>query len=298
MNESDAVLPELQEARTHFLQLVAELRPELHRYCARMTGSIADGEDVVQDTLARAYYELSALKELPAMRSWLFRIAHNRALDSLKRYDRRMGEPLEAIEDAAVDSEADAAIAREQAVQAAMSRFLELAPAQRSCVILKDVLDHSLEEIAELLGLTLPAVKAALHRGRTRLRELAQVSPTPARAQPHSATLLNYAALFNARDWDGVRAMLLEDVKLDVVSMIRRAGRDQVGTYFTNYSRMRDWRLVPAWLDGREVLVAFRGGQDAQPAYFIEVTIRGGGVAAIRDFFHVPYIVQEAKFEI
>jgi RNA polymerase sigma-70 factor, ECF subfamily len=298
MNESDAVLPELQEARSRFLQLVAELRPELHRYCARMTGSIADGEDVVQDTLARAYYELSALKELPAMRSWLFRIAHNRALDSLKRYDRRMGEPLEAIEDAAVDSEADAAIAREQAVQAAMSRFLELAPAQRSCVILKDVLDHSLEEIAELLGLTLPAVKAALHRGRTRLRELAQVSPTPARAQPHSATLLNYAALFNARDWDGVRAMLLEDVKLDVVSMIRRAGRDQVGTYFTNYSRMRDWRLVPAWLDGREVLVAFRGGQDAQPAYFIEVTIRGGGVAAIRDFFHVPYIVQEAKFEI
>lgn len=158
MSESEAVLPELQEARSRFLRLVAELRPELHRYCARMTGSIADGEDVVQDTLARAYYELSALKELPAMRSWLFRIAHNRALDSLKRYDRRMGEPLEAIEDSAIDKEeeADAAIAREQAVQVAMSRFLELAPAQRSCVILKDVLDHSLEEIAELLGLTLP----------------------------------------------------------------------------------------------------------------------------------------------
>jgi RNA polymerase sigma-70 factor (ECF subfamily) len=263
-----------------------------------MTGSIADGEDVVQDTLARAYYELSALKELPAMRSWLFRIAHNRALDSLKRYDRRMGEPLEAIEDFTIDNEAeaDAAIAREQVVQAAMSRFLELAPAQRSCVILKDVLDHSLEEIAELLGLTLPAVKAALHRGRTRLRELAQVSTTPARTRPHSATLLNYAALFNAREWDGVRAMLLEDVKLDVVSMTRRVGRDQVGTYFTNYSGMRDWRLVPAWLDGREVLAAFRG-QETQPAYFVEVTIRDGGVAAIRDFFHVPYIVQEARFE-
>src|ERR671910_3681349 len=118
MSEFDAVLPELQEARTRFLQLVAELRPELHRYCARMTGSIADGEDVVQDTLARAFYELPALKEFPAMRSWLFRIAHNRALDALKRYDRRMGESLEAIEDAAIDAEADAAIGREQAVQA------------------------------------------------------------------------------------------------------------------------------------------------------------------------------------
>src|SRR5262245_18319742 len=77
----NGVLHELQQSRPQFLALVAEIRPELHRYCARMTGSIADGEDVVQDTLARAYYDLADLKEMPTLRPWLFRIAHNRAID-------------------------------------------------------------------------------------------------------------------------------------------------------------------------------------------------------------------------
>src|SRR4029450_8765849 len=63
----DSILSQLEESRRQFLALVNDVRPDLHRYCARMTGSIADGEDVVQDTLARAYYELPELKELPAM---------------------------------------------------------------------------------------------------------------------------------------------------------------------------------------------------------------------------------------
>jgi DNA-directed RNA polymerase specialized sigma24 family protein len=64
----NSILSKLEEGRRQFLALVDQVRPDLHRYCARMTGSIADGEDVVQDTLARAYYELSELKELPALR--------------------------------------------------------------------------------------------------------------------------------------------------------------------------------------------------------------------------------------
>ncbi len=107
------------EGRRRFLELVADLRPELHRYCARMTGSIADGEDIVQDTLARAYYLLPEMDEVPAFRPWLFRIAHNRALDHLRRYEARMGEPLDAARDTAVDPAADAGdiIAHEQAVR-------------------------------------------------------------------------------------------------------------------------------------------------------------------------------------
>ena len=76
---------ELGSARDKFLELVAELRPELHRYAARLTGSIIDGEDVVQDTLAKAYYALSMETELPPLRPFLFRIAHNTALDMLRR---------------------------------------------------------------------------------------------------------------------------------------------------------------------------------------------------------------------
>src|SRR5262249_15548411 len=143
--DHDSILSQLEESRRQFLALVNDVRPDLHRYCARMTGSIADGEDVVQDTLARAYYELSELKELPAMRSWLLRMAHNRALDYLRRYERRMGEPLDVAAEIAAGEAVgpDIVLERDEAVRAAISRFLELAPAQRSCVILKDVLDYS-----------------------------------------------------------------------------------------------------------------------------------------------------------
>src|SRR6187399_317223 len=79
----------LREAREHFAQVVAELRPELHRYCARMTGSVFDGEDVVQEALARAHQALADLNELPALRPWIFRIAHNVAMDNHKRYEHK-----------------------------------------------------------------------------------------------------------------------------------------------------------------------------------------------------------------
>jgi RNA polymerase sigma factor (sigma-70 family) len=122
------------DRRDRFLAIVNNLRPELHRYCARMTGSVVDGEDIVQDTLARAYDELGELKELPALRPWLFRIAHNRALDYLRRYEWRMSEPLDAAADLAADKafEPDSTVARNEAVRAAISQFLELAPVQRA----------------------------------------------------------------------------------------------------------------------------------------------------------------------
>lgn len=297
-SESDAVLSELHHASERFLTLVADVRPELHRYCARLTGSITDGEDIVQETLARAFFELSQRKEVPELRPWLFRVAHNRALDHLRRYDQRMSEPLDAALDLA-DDEAlspDNVLSRNQALRAAVSRFLELPVRQRSCVILKDVLDHSLEEVAEMLELTVPAVKAALHRGRTRLQALAKASEpvTPERAV--SESLARYAALFNARDWDGISALLVDDVKLDLVSNSRMSGRRLVSTYFTNYDKLGGWRLVPGWLDGAEVLAVLLDPRDAHPGSFIQVTFADDRVAAIRDFRYVPYIAREATF--
>jgi RNA polymerase sigma factor (sigma-70 family) len=291
----DSMIAVQHESRRRFLELVAGLRPELHRYCARMTGSVADGEDIVQETLARAYYLLPEMDEVPAFRPWLFRIAHNRALDHLRRYEARMGEPLEAVQDSAADPAPDPgdAIAHRQAVQAAVSRFAELAPAQRSCVILKDVLGHSLEEIGGLLELSLPAVKAALHRGRVRLRELAVIQPPEPPAPQTSPAVARYVALFNARDWDGVRAMLAEDVQLDLVSRAQRAGR-AVGNYLTNYDRYRDWRLAPAWMEGREVIAVFRAPGDTRPGYFIELDFVQDKIRRIRDFRYVPYVMQDA----
>jgi len=91
--------------------------------------------------------------------------------------------------------------------------------------------------------------------------------------------------------------MLVDDVKLDLVSRRKAAGRRQVSDYFTNYDRLTDWRLVPGWLDGREVLAVFPEPDAARPAYFIELRLVDGCVAAIRDFRFVPYIAQEAEIE-
>jgi hypothetical protein len=164
-------------------------------------------------------------------------------------------------------------------------------------VILKDVLEYSLDEIAALLELSVPAVKAALHRGRTRLRDLSEASEPTAPPRPVSPAVARYAALFNARDWDGVRAMLVDDVKLDLVSHSKSAGRRQVSNYFTNYGSISDWHLVPGWLDGREVLAVLREPRDSRPNYFMELTLVDDRVAMIRDFRYVPYIAREAVIE-
>lgn len=292
---------QLQQARREFLALVEKLRPELHRYCARMVGSVIDGEDVVQDTLAKGYYELSALKEPPALRAWLFRIAHNRALDYLRRYERRMSEPLDPYSDDFTDASADPSALpwKQQAVTLAVARFVQLAPAQRSCVIFKDVLDFSLEEIAAQLEMSVESVKAALHRGRLRLRDLsaANEAGTTPDVMPASISpsVRRYAELFNARNWDGVRAMLIDDINLEVVDATKRRGRKDVGVYFTNYSKSDNWYMVPAILEGRQGLAVLASPNDRHVRNFIELTVSGDQIARIRDFHHVPYFTSEAR---
>jgi len=299
-DSGDPLVSDVKEARQRFLALVADVRPDLHRYCARMTGSVIDGEDIVQDTLARAYYSLADVEALPALRSWLFRIAHHRALDFLGRYERRMSQPLELVAESAVAGESDPeqALAREELVRAALSSFVELPPAQRSSVILKDVLGHSLEEIAALLELSVPAVKALIHRGRAALKATseAKAASVAAPAREPSPAVLRYVALFNARDWDGVRSLLAEDVRLDLVAKSQRAGRRAVGGYVSNYAKMNDWHLVPGWLGEHATIGVFREPKAPAPAYFIELRFVGDEVASIRDFRYVPYIAAEATF--
>ena len=91
--------PSLADAREQFLALVAGVRPELHRYCARLTGSVIEGEDLVQETLAKALYALSLSAEVPPLRPWLFRVAHNAALDHLRSHAHKMTELPADIED-------------------------------------------------------------------------------------------------------------------------------------------------------------------------------------------------------
>ena len=156
--------------RAEFEARIVDIRPELHRYIARMIGSAIDAEDVVQDALVKADNSLSLLTSGANLRGWLFRIAHNKAIDYLRHTKE---EPLELLDEYPSAAQPDQPLEAKELAAMALSVFLKLSPRQRSCVILKDVMDYSLAEISELLNATVPEIKAALHRGRTRLRELA-----------------------------------------------------------------------------------------------------------------------------
>jgi RNA polymerase sigma factor (sigma-70 family) len=286
-----------RDRRAELLALIGELRPELHRYSARLMGSVIDGEDVVQDTFARALAALEQTEEMPQLRPWLFRIAHNRALDLLRSRAVRMAEPIEAASDIADEANPDPTemLMRQEAVETAVSRFAELPLMQRSVVILKDVLDEPLKDIAELLGLTVDAVKAQLARGRARLREINAHAATIAEAGPASAAVARYVALFNARNWDGLRALLADDVKLHQSTYPVRVGAADVGMFFTIYAKFEGVRLAPAWVEGREVIAVFENGNGAKPSYFMWLEWRGDRISFIRDYRYARYIVDDAQ---
>jgi RNA polymerase sigma-70 factor (ECF subfamily) len=283
--------------QAEFLALTDTLRPELHRYCARLMGSVIEGEDVVQDTFARAFVALDDLEEAAPVRAWLFKIAHNRALDLLRSRAIRAAEPIEAADRVADPESPDPVevLMRREAVETAVSRFAELPTVQRSVVILKDVLDQSLEEIALMLDLTVNAVKAHLARGRARLtaiNALALAQPAP---RPPSSAMARYVALFNQRDWDGLRAMLADDVRLNQATYPPRAGAADVGRFFGFYAGFAPVRLVPAWLDGREVIAVYDGPEAAKPSYIMWLEWVDGRISFIHDYRYVRYVVEGAE---
>ncbi len=187
---------------------------------------------------------------------------------------------------------------RKEAVKTAVSRFVELPTLQRSVVILKDVLDEPLIEIAALLDLTVDAVKAHLARGRAHLREInAHARPVPV-ARPASAAVARYVALFNQRDWDGLRAMLADDVKLHQPLHPLRVDRADVGLFFTLYAKIDGVSLVPAWLEGREVVAVFENRADPKPSYIMRLEWRDGQISFIHDYRYVRYVTTDAELTL
>jgi RNA polymerase sigma-70 factor (ECF subfamily) len=282
-------------ARRRFEERSAALRPDLHRFCTRMTGDPCDGEDVLQDALATAFYRLGELRDDASFRSWVFRIAHNRCIDFLRARRR------DAVLDDVVDDEATAGagpgipdeLDDRRRVEGALARIVaDLPPRERACVILKDVLDHSLDDIAAITSTSLGAVKAALHRGRAKL---ARTGPPPPRrlTAGDRALVERYLAAFNRRDWDGVLAILASDARLEVVTVREGAIRDS--SYFTNYSKLPPWKLALAFVDGVEQIVHFRWRDGGWvPLSVVQLAIAHGAVTRIRDFVHVEYLLADS----
>jgi RNA polymerase sigma-70 factor, ECF subfamily len=278
--------------------LLVAMRPKLHRYCARMVGSVIDGEDVLQDALIKAVEARASAGLIHNPEGWLFRIAHNTALDFLRRRNRQ--ERLRSAEEVEMIADALDAVSNRQIASASLRTFMRLPVAQRASVILMDVLGCSLQEVCEIMDYSLPAVKAALHRGRAQLRELAEEddeAPHPKLSEADQARLSAYVASFNARDFDAIRAMIADDVRLELVSRLRLNGKAEVSTYFGRYDVISDWHLVAGSVEGRPAILVFDPNEpDGKPKYFVLLGWRADKVATIRDFRHANYVVDGLEY--
>jgi RNA polymerase sigma-70 factor (ECF subfamily) len=282
--------------RLAFIESIADLRPRMHRYCARMTGSALDGEDVMQEAIFEAYLKLHSFDASRPLGRWLFRIAHNRCIDFLRR--RQAQREVEA------EAAAPALVHPSEAVGKGVDRAIErlviaLPPKERACVLLKDVFDYSLEDIADLVESTTGGVKAALSRGRGKLATLTEARCPKRKASKEELALLRlYVDRFNQRDWQGVRELASADARLTVADCF--AGRLADSPYFVEYERpIVAWRMALGEADGETVVVILRDDpQRAVPFSAIRVGISGGRITSIADYIKCSWILETASLTL
>lgn len=273
-----------------FLETAAHLRSRMHRYCARMTGSAMDGEDVMQEALFEAYQKLDQFDNSRALRPWLFRIVHNRCIDFLRRRAARDDAEAAAVESSSIQPVEPLNHAARHALERLV---IHLPPKERACVLLKDVFDYSLEEIAPLVDSTLGGVKAALNRGRGKLQTLQDHPNTTTTVAPTVPEVLRlYVERFNRNDWDGVRDLASADARLRVADCF--AGRLADSPYFIEYQRRTiPWRMTLGTVDGETAVIILRDvPYKLTPFSAIRIKVAGGRVADITDYVKCPWILE------
>jgi RNA polymerase sigma-70 factor (ECF subfamily) len=293
-----------------FLERCESLRPELYRYCRCLTRSPWDAEDLVQDTLARAFVTLGCVhQEIASPRAWLFRVASNQWLNQMRRAREVSSEQLAQPEPAASIVEPRAAR------EAAGTLIGRLAPQERAAVVLKDVFDFGLEEIADALSTSVGAVKSALHRGRGKL-----VDHEPEHvAVAVPAVLDAFCAAFNARDLDALTDLLLDSVVVEAPGLSIEYGAeaarkgslsgilfgdpssDQCGIApaFRTGLRPQKPRLELRMHRGEALLLGWFLHDDGESVRAISrVELDGDRVARLRMYLHAPEVLAEICAEL
>jgi RNA polymerase sigma-70 factor (ECF subfamily) len=272
-----------------FLETITELRPSLHRYCARMSGSTMDGEDVAQEALFEAYRKLDQFDETRPLKPWLFRIAHNRCIDFLRKRKVRTEAEQAAITPEVIEPDESAAVDAGDALE---HLVINLPPKERASVLLKDVFEYSLEEVADLIGSTVGGVKAALHRGRTKLAETSPSAIAIRSVDPELAQIIRlYVDRFNHHDWDGVRELIRADARVNVAD--RFAGKLADAPYFSTYENvLPPWKLAAGQADGEPVVVILKRADETWvPHSIVRLNVQDRRINQIVDYWHCPWML-------
>jgi RNA polymerase sigma-70 factor, ECF subfamily len=293
-----------------FARLVEAYRRELHQHCYRMLGSVHDADDVVQDSLLRAWSSIGRFDGRQSVRPWLYKIATNRCLTALASRARRelptdlspgtvpteRTEWLEPYPDVRLGMEAlgpeARVLARERVELAFVAALQQLSARERAVLVLREVLEFPADEVAVLLDTSVASVNSALQRARAVVRRR-----TPVRSQQQELAELGaelrtlaarYTAAWEASDVDGIVAMLAEDVRLAMPPMLAwYEGPAAVRDALAAGPLTQRWRLLPVWANGQLAFGCYRWyterGRFVGEGVDV-LTLRDGGITAIAAF--------------
>jgi RNA polymerase sigma-70 factor (ECF subfamily) len=254
-----------------FRQLIEPYRHALDVHCYRMLGSTQDAEDLVQETLLRAWRALERFEPRAQFQTWLYRIATNACLDELERRPRRPDlidpfpdRPVGEAEAPVYDPVARYAI--REGMELALVRAIQQLPGrQRAVLIFRDVLGWTAPEVAELLESTVASVNSALQRARATVEQHLPASAPSALETEERELLGRYVDAFDRDDVDGLVALLREDAVLRMPPQSSVIGAAAIATFFRETAARGDlsrMRLTPTRANGRAAVAVQRRDPD------------------------------------
>ena len=282
-----------------YLDSLAQYRPDLHRYCRRLTGNVWDGEDLMQDTLVRVFSMLGKIDaNLENPRAYLIRTATNLWIDRVRRAAREQA--ILALETPEHSTAPDTAAEQRDAARAL---FQSLHPQERAAIVMKDVFDLSLEETAAMLRTSVGAVKSALSRARGRLD--ARRPPAGFDAPPPEIVEKFMTALAS-KDMETMRALCSDDLTVELVGGAQGDGWEQNRTFFTHAHMTMPalgFGLSPWWktvdYDGERVVLGFRtldGVEGLNEIHRLEIS--DGKIQRIRCYCFCPETVKAVAEDV
>ena len=291
-----------------FAERAERHRHELHVHCYRMLGSFEEAEDLVQETLLRGWRHRADIGPDDNLRAWLYKIATNACLDSIKAKGRRVPSLasfrdipwLEPYPDtllaraAPAGSEPHATVIGRETIELTFLAVIQLLPPrQRAVLILRDVLDWPAAEVAELLDVGVAAVNSALQRARTTLRahlpaERREQWQGAAASTAERAVLDDYIRAFESGDIEATLALLADDVRVTMPpAPYLFEGREEILGLVRRAGSTGDWRLVPTWANRQPAAACYlrAPGEPEFRAFKIDVLrCVGGTVREITTF--------------